>query len=402
MAISETLDFRAIDSDNHYYETRDAFTRHLEPKFAEQAISLVGEGQRAYWMVGSRRYSFSNINNVDWAPAPGSREHFFAAAEEQTFVEDSGVEMIDPKDHPALIRREPRLQLLDEQGLEAIIQVPTMAVMLEPDYVLSDEGWYANIRSFNRWLEEEWGFGDDGRIFSAALISPRNPSLAVLELQRLAARGAKFVVLGKSGPINGRSPADPVYDDFWTCIQDLGLIPVLHIGNAGYTELFSAAWGEDPHPFLRDLSPFQHYTCLIDRPISDTLANLILSNLFGRFPALKMVVLEYGSRWVWELLPGMDKAAKMGGRGRWPGGKLKDAPSDVFNHHVWVSPFPEDDLLALSEVMPISHILFGSDFPHSEGLAEPLTYVRKLAGLSPESIKAIMRDNAAQLVGLSA
>ncbi|HVX22299.1 MAG TPA: amidohydrolase family protein [Acidimicrobiales bacterium] len=402
MTARPELAYGAIDADNHFYENRDSFTRHLEPKFEDQAIHLVGEGPKAYWMVGERRYSFSNINNVDWAPAPGSREEFFAAKQDQTFVERAGVEMIDPKEHPPLVDKSARLELMDAQGLDAILQVPTMAVMLEPDYTLTDDGWYANIRAFNRWAEDEWGFGTDGRIFSTALISPRNPDLAVEELERVAAAGAKFVVLGKAGPIQGRSPADRIFDRFWAAIQDLDLITVQHIGNSGYTELFSAAWGEDPHPFLRDLSPFQHFTCLIDRPIADTMANLVLNNLFGRFPKLKMVVLEYGSRWVWDLLPGIDKAAKMGAQGRWPGGKFTDLPSDVFKEHVWVSPFPEEDPVALLEMLPADRLLFGSDYPHSEGLREPLTYASKLAGLDDDTVHAILRGNAARLMGLAA
>jgi predicted TIM-barrel fold metal-dependent hydrolase len=148
------------------------------------------------------------------------------------------------------------------------------------------------------------------------------------------------------------------------------------------------------------LSPFQHYTCLIDRPVSDMLAAVILGNVYGRFPNLRTLVLEFGSRWVYELLPGMDKAVKMGANGTWPGGKFDDLPSDLFKEHVWVSPFPEDDVVGLAEVLPTSRIVFGSDFPHSEGLGQPLDYVKHLDPLPDEAVRKIMRANAAVLCGL--
>jgi predicted TIM-barrel fold metal-dependent hydrolase len=131
------------------------------------------------------------------------------------------------------------------------------------------------------------------------------------------------------------------------------------------------------------------------------LAAMILGNLFGRFPRLRTLVLEYGSRWVYELLPGMDKAVKMGANGKWPGGKFDALPTDIFKEHVWVSPFPEDDAVALAEVLPSSRIVFGSDFPHSEGLGEPLDYVKQLDAFSDGGLREIMRSNAAALCRLT-
>ena len=48
---------------------------------------------------------------------------------------------------------------------------------------------YANFRAFNRWLEEEWGYGTDGRIFSPPLLSLLDVDRAVEELDRVLAAG---------------------------------------------------------------------------------------------------------------------------------------------------------------------------------------------------------------------
>ena len=47
-------------------------------------------------------------------------------------------------------------------------------------------------------------------------------------------------------------------------------------------------------------------------------------------------------------------------------------------------------------------MLFGSDFPHPEGLADPVSYVDELAGLPEESIRKIMGGNLAALMGVDA
>ena len=45
-------------------------------------------------------------------------------------------------------------------------------------------------------------------------------------------------------------------------------------------------------------------------------------------------------------------------------------------------------------------MLFGSDYPHPEGLAEPASYVHELEGASPSAIRNIMGGNLARLMNL--
>jgi len=44
-------------------------------------------------------------------------------------------------------------------------------------------------------------------------------------------------------------------------------------------------------------------------------------------------------------------------------------------------------------------LLFGSDFPHAEGLSEPLNFIDELEGFSDDEVRKVMRDNACRLVG---
>ena len=43
--------------------------------------------------------------------------------------------------------------------------------------------------------------------------------------------------------------------------------------------------------------------------------------------------------------------------------------------------------------------MFGSDFPHAEGLAEPGEFADALEGLPADQIRKVMRENALGLVG---
>jgi predicted TIM-barrel fold metal-dependent hydrolase len=68
---------------------------------------------------------------------------------------------------------------------------------------------------------------------------------------------------------------------------------------------------------------------------------------------------------------------------------------------VWIAPYYEDDLAALAEVIGVDKILFGSDWPHGEGLESPISFTAELTGFSDSYIRKVMRDNAVDLLGVT-
>jgi hypothetical protein len=61
---------------------------------------------------------------------------------------------------------------MDEQNLGAIVILPSNALLLYHDFIDRPDALNANVRSFNRWLEEDWGFGgSDERIFSVPMMT---------------------------------------------------------------------------------------------------------------------------------------------------------------------------------------------------------------------------------------
>jgi predicted TIM-barrel fold metal-dependent hydrolase len=91
----------------------------------------------------------------------------------------------------------------------------------------------------------------------------------------------------------------------------------------------------------------------------------------------------------------------MGRKARW--GQLDRRPSELFREHFVVAPFPEENVERVIAEVGIEPIVFGSDFPHGEGLAFPSEYVTaQLGGLAQDQVDAIMRDNLARFLGLGA
>jgi len=264
----------------------------------------------------------------------------------------------------------------------------------------SVEAAYCNVVSFNRWLAEDWGFATENRIFGVPLMVLLDPEQSVAELDRVLASGARMVLLVPR-PAGTRSPADPVFDPFWARLSEADVPLALHAGDSGFQHLYAVHWGEDPNVPVHHFSPLQHFLAMSERPIVDTLAAMTLHNLFGRFPALKVISIENGSTWLPSLLKNLDKAYGANRTHRTLGGVLPGRPSEALRRSLYVSPFPEDDLASLVEALGADRVLMGSDFPHPEGMRAPGDFAKRVAHLDPTVQRQILHDNAAALLGLA-
>ena len=302
---------------------------------------------------------------------------------------------------PAFQDRDARLRVMDEQGVEASILLPTLGMTVWHQMRHDVEGTFANVRAFNRWMEDDWGYDYGGRIFAAPFLSLLDVEFAVAELDRVLAAGARIVVM-VPGPVNSMSPAHPDFDPFWARLDEAGVPCTYHVGEAGYNELMSVQWGEEPNPRSHRQSAFQWAMFFGDRPIQDTLASLIYGDLFGRFPNLRVYSAENGTEWLGYFLKRLDKMKGMGRFGQWVGGEPpKGKPSEIFRRHVVVNPFHEEDHAAVIKAVGVDAVLFGSDWPHPEGIAEAGDYLTSLPEeLPPDAVRRIMRDNARSLLGL--
>ena len=91
----------------------------------------------------------------------------------------------------------------------------------------------------------------------------------------------------------------------------------------------------------------------------------------------------------------MDHAFFMGRKAKYsPTGRLDRRPSEIFRQHFIVAPYPEENVGRIVAEIGIEPIVFGSDFPHGEGLAYPDQYVgAQLNEFNADDQRKIMRDN---------
>jgi len=394
MLVDNGLGYALCDADNHYYEPPNCFVDWVAPRYRDRALRLEPQSD------GSQQLFFGEAPLVnDGTSFVGDRCVRPGALREMLRSQQGGLPS-DAASEPTrreYLDRDARLACMDRQGLESVFLFPSFAVMIEYWMRHDVELLYACFDGFNRWLDETWGFDHRGRIYAAPLISLWDRDRAVAQLDHVLARGARLITL-LPGPAAGRSPADPHFDAFWARANEAKLAVAYHIGDSGYLDRYSVDWGEQANPKTYRRSAFQWASFFGDRPIMDTLAALILHNLFGRYPDVRVLSVENGSIWVPYLLAVMDKMKGMGRGGPWPGGYVQGPPSAVFKQHIWVSPYHEEDVAGLIDTIGVERVLFGSDFPHAEGLAEPVDFAQAIAGRSAGEIRRVMRDNAREII----
>ncbi len=386
------IDYPVFDADNHYYEATDAFTRCIDPAMRKRAMQWAEVEGKQRLVVGGKINRFIPNPRFDRVSLPGALTSYFRAKEGVSDMRAAFGELQPIAERPEYRDRDARLKVMDEQGIESCFLLPTLGVGMEAALEHDVPAFKAAFTAFNRWLDEDWGFNYLERIYAPPYISLIDVDWAVAELEYALDHGAP-VVLMRPAPVNGpggrRSPGHRDHDPFWTRLNEAGITLLIHSGDSSYAA-YEQLWGLSGElesfriPLLKRL--------LSASPIHDTMASLIADKVFDRFPKVRVATIETGSGWVRPLLTRL-KSLKVQ-----VSHEFDSDPVEQFLGHVWVSPFFEDNVLALIERVGADRVLFGSDWPHAEGLAEPRDFVEDLKGLPEADVRKIMRDNARQLV----
>jgi predicted TIM-barrel fold metal-dependent hydrolase len=388
------LGYALYDADQHYYEAVDTWTRHLSRAHRNAARWAVIDGRQRL-LVGDHLFTMNPDPTFATVGPPGVFEQYFRGNNQ------AGLELKDLLGQPQPTRpeytdREARLAVLDAQGVAATLLLPTAGLGMEE--MLNDRpgDLYALLEAVNRWLEDDWGYAYQDRLFPPALLSLADPELAVRELCRVRDAGARLIVLRPGPVVNGEhswSPGNPRFDRFWATAAEAGVIVAYHAADSGY-EWLARKWGEGSFSGIKT-SPLPEIMQLhVERPIQDTLAALIGHGVFDRHPTLRVVTVELGSTWVLDLVKRMRTAY-----GKIPQQFGRD-PVESFREHVWITPFYEDDLVGLSDAVGVDRILLGSDWPHPEGLRRPIDFLADLQALPEADHKRVLSDNLRDLLGI--
>ena len=391
-AIAKKYDGLMFDADNHYYEAEDAFTRYVPIRMQRRCVQWIEmqDGKRHHLVAGKINHS---VGNPTFNPVskPGTlREYYHGNPRGLTFVEltHGSLEPMPPE----YMNRDSRVERVQEQGLEGVWLFPTAGILYEEPMVRDIDAMCTMFEGFNRWLDDDWGVNYKDKLFAAPYITLSDVDFACRELEWALERDARVLVMRPSAVCTRDgyfAPSHERFDPFWARVNEAGITVVAHTGANGYTTN-----GYGGNSALDVLGGGRKPTVgglIGERSIYDFLLTMAYDKLFERFPNLRIASVENGSGFLADLFIKLEHS-----KVRMPKYYEQD-PAELFRQHVWINPFWEDKISDVAKHMGADRVLFGSDWPHMEGLQHPQDIFDELDVVDLAQQKLILHDNAAAL-----
>lgn len=335
--------YQLISSDSHVYEPQDLWTARMESQFKDRAPHIISQEDGDWWYCDSRKVAGTGAGSQTGRrfenPDELSRTDRFQHVRQGGYIPEA------------------RIKDMDLDGVAAEVVYPTIGFVLY-NMVRDSQLLTACFRTYNDWLAEFCNAYPE-RLKGVALINLDDVQEGVTELQRARKIGLVGALM-TAYPWIDRPFSSPEYNPFWTAAQDLDMPLGMHI--ATYRP------GPDQlHGFqdIDKLSPA--FLANADHWVRMSLADMIFSGVFERYPRLQVGTVEQELSWIPHFLDRIDYTyTQRARRSYWHRFKGDMLPSDFFHRNVFCS-FQEDALgIRDRRVIGVDNLMWGSDYPHQE------------------------------------
>lgn len=419
LEVDEMLEgLRIIDADSHFTEPSDLWSSRLPASLRDKApVQKTVDGETSWFLDGE-----------PWAGLGGNvirrnREKVLGQFVVQPFEE------IDPCAWDVT----ERLRLLDELGIYAQVLYPN-GIGFASNHIFAIEDPKVRLmvlQTYNDFLMDVQSEAMS-RLFPQAMLPIWDMDLTVAEMTRCIDGGITGFTLSDKPELLGLSELnEPYFEPMWDTFNNSGTVANFHIASGNRREereaarriisaglpgqgrgsAAEAALQTDTRPAaLRpDWNSLGRQRRLVvmggQSQMSNmrVISNLCLSDLFDRFPRLKVVSAESGIGWVpfllenleWhfdQLVTDADEKARTARR-----------PMEYFRDHIavmfWFERVAPERLI---DEIGVNNVMVETDIPHPTcyypGPREHFAEVLK--GVSPATRRRVLQDNAAEWYGI--
>ena len=397
---------RIIDCDSHLTEPSDLWTSRAPASLQGRVPVLKTVDGYTDWYMDDELWATTQGNTIE---VGGKKIR--------------GVTSLEPfaRVDPASWAVKERLELLDEMGIYAQILYPnSIGFSSNHIFAIEDPSLRASVLTiYNDFLIEVQEESTE-RLFPQPILPIWDMQFTLREMERLLNKGMRgFTVTDRPEAIGLPEPPDAYFDPMWDLVNESGAVVSFHVASGsrkaerlatvmvrrgrgapqditGPSQVASRAWSSFAGGRRVAVEASQSFMSNMR-----ILTNLCMSNLFDRFPKLKVVSAESGIGWIPFFLetleyqfdemiaPGSDAAAF-----------AKRRPTEYFRDHISVMFwFEQSAPQLLLEEIGINNVLIETDIPHPTclypGTLEHFSKV--LADVSPDVRRRVLQDNAAAL-----
>lgn len=247
------------------------------------------------------------------------------------------------------------------------------------------------LQIYNDWMIDEWSAGEGyGRLIPLTLVPLWDPELAAAEVRRCADKGSYAIAFSENpAKLGVPSMYTGKWDVLWDVCQETDTTVSMHIGSSSSM------------PTTSEDAPLATSMSMYAQNAQGSLCDWVYSGSLERFPRLKIAYAESQVGWMPFQLERMD-AVWQDGRGDIEHVKVR--PSEQVRGRVYGCVFDDLHGLKSREEVGTDHILFETDYPHSDGT---FPHSRKVAhelfvaaGMNAQECYQVLRGNAISAYGL--
>jgi len=374
----------AIDADGHILEPPTIWEDYIDPQYRDRALRFrIDEQGLEELEIGGQRSMMSRRGFPATLGAMGAPD--LPAIQKdpaRTYVGEAPFGSMDPSE---------RLELLDAEGLDAVILYTTVGLLWEAE-LKDPELCQAYTKAYNRWICEFCS--GSPRLVPTAHLSLSDPIAAARELERAVGEGAKGCYVAPFTQ-DAKPLGHPEHDPVFAAAQDLGVPFAIH-------PTFEPQWTKGER--MGTWENVKQLRLLASVTASDGVRHQFTTlfdyAVFDKFPQLKVLVLESGGGWIGYWLDRIDAVYGHTFIGdRVP---LEHKPSDYFRERCWISCDPDERMIpALAERYGVERFLWASDFPHADHTPEYVDDLNELVSAFPlDQQRRFVGDNARELFDL--
>jgi predicted TIM-barrel fold metal-dependent hydrolase len=314
-----------------------------------------------------------------------------------------------------------RLALLDEMGVHAQILYPNaIGFASNSMFSIGDlalrNAVQATYNDFLVDIQHQSG----NRLFPQAVLPVWDMDLTVKEMTRLRDQGITgFTISDKPHTVGLPDLDAPYFAPMWSLGNDMGAVFNFHIGSGGLRQMEtedpavaekirrgSAVAGPNPDIYWESFGPQRRLAILATQFYMSNvriITNLCMSDLFDRYPNVKVASAESGIGWIPFVLEAIEyqldemvtEPAEV---------KLQQRrPSEYFHDHIYVTFwFERVGPTKLLDDIGVGNVLVETDIPHPTCIYPNAKerIISVMAELDPVSRQRVLQDNAVELYGL--
>ncbi|TVS14799.1 MAG: amidohydrolase [Gammaproteobacteria bacterium] len=364
-----------VDADGHILEPPDLWETYLEERYRDRALRIrVDDEGYEYLEIDRRPSQRSTKGSLGLLGAMGSDD--MRPSPERRYADSMPFGACDAKQ---------RLELLDEENLEAALLYPTLGLLWEVE-LTDPELSLAYCRAYNRWIAD-FCRDSGGRLVPIAQLTLLDPEGSAAELERAVAdgcRGAWVNPFNHRRVIHGHSDHDVLFAACCALDVPLAIHPTFTPHGAA-EGIFD--WPREGRPWAEAI--------WLRSIVQQALISFFSLGTLERFPELRLGVLEAGSGWIGAMLDRLDAFSESLNIQR-------PSATELFRRQCFISGDPDET--AAPHV--IDHVgadcfMWATDYPHPD---HPHTWVDDLTRyadqLAPDTRAKVLGGNVRRIYRL--